>query len=295
MAIGKRQRYANKTAESNLAQTAKAIKVAALPAAAPPVALSIYLSFSSPSHLLIASLPLTYQVCVCPAAWSGQVHVANTYLVRTPPWNSLQIFHLEFSQFFTVFCTFIFCNSFPVRVLINFLSNSLSFNGKCVGKNIFTTCIQISLTQCMWPDNLLFAPLLISPHPSPSLQLPLVSVAGILGLTCGMTMPRATNHSHNFKTISNCATSSTSFSFSPLSLSPRIPAISSSACSSHVLALFGFSVFCFFDFCVSRATGQTQMLHFGYGDPGIRDRRQAAVERVLRLYGQIYSRRIIIW
>lgn len=192
MAIGKRQRYANKTAESNLAQTAKAIKVAALPAAAPPVALSTYLSFSSPSHLLIASLPLTYQVCVCPAAWSGQVHVANTYLVRTPPWNSLQIFHLEFSQFFTVFCTFIFCNSFPVRVLINFLSNSLSFNGKCVGKNIFTTCIQISLTQCMWPDNLLFAPLLISPLPSLSLPFPLVSVAGILGLTCGMTMAKPT-------------------------------------------------------------------------------------------------------
>lgn len=60
MAIGERQRYANKTAESNLAQTAKAIKVAALPVAAPPVALSTYLSSPSPSHLFIVSLSLTY-------------------------------------------------------------------------------------------------------------------------------------------------------------------------------------------------------------------------------------------
>lgn len=130
-------------------------------------------------------------------------------------------------------------------------------------------------------------PVAVGPSPSPASApsvAPRLSVAGIFGLTCGMTMPRETNHSHNFKTISNCATSSASFSCSP---SVRIPSIYSSASSPLTFQPFlGFWVFCFFDFCVSSATGQTQMLRFGFADPGMRDRRLAAVERVLRLYGQ---------
>lgn len=81
-------------------------------------------------------------------------------------------------------------------------------------------------------------PVAVGPSPSPASVpsvAPRLSVAGIFGLTCGMTMPRETNHSHNFKTISNCATSSTSFSCSP---SVRIPSIYSSASSPLTFQLF---------------------------------------------------------
>lgn len=84
MAIGERQCYATKTAESNLAQTTKAIKVAALPAAPPPVVLSTFLPLSlpplrciSPPHVSIvcvlqpAQASCTWQIqasCVCPSS-----------------------------------------------------------------------------------------------------------------------------------------------------------------------------------------------------------------------------------
>lgn len=67
--------------------------------------LRLYSLPSSPSHshLLSAPLPLTYQLCVCcsldrPAA-------CGKYKLRAcvPPRNALQIFHLQFSQFSSVF------------------------------------------------------------------------------------------------------------------------------------------------------------------------------------------------
>lgn len=96
-------------------------------------------------------------------------------------------------------------------------------------------------------------PVAVGPSPSPASApsvAPRLSVAGIFGLTCGMTMPRETNHSHNFKTISNCATSSASFSCSP---SVRIPSIYSSASSPLTFQPFlGFWVFGFLFFWLLR-------------------------------------------
>lgn len=247
------QRDATKTAESNLAQTAEAIKAAAQPAAATPhfslsLALAIFLSHT---HTRINCVSCRLVAC-------------GKYFVCLPLFKV----HFEFSFFFFgYFYSFssVFHSSrfFPVlRVLINFLSN---FFGKCVRKmsaekDFYHICICISFTcdhiicralpkpgamACVYPHPAL--PLFFEPPLLPALpafNCPR-SVAGILGLTCGMTMPRAkTNHSHNFKTISKCAalflgTSSTSLPTSSTCTSLSFfLSISLSLSSSLFLPLF---------------------------------------------------------
>lgn len=156
MAIGERRCYATKTAESNLAQTTKAIKVAALPAAPPPVVLSTFLPLSLPP-LRCISPPHVSIVCVLQPAQASCMWQIQTSCVCPFSKCSSKFFICNFHSFPACFPDSYASSSFPFHLFINFLSNFFVFNWKYVGKNIFTTCIQISSTQCMWPDNLLLS------------------------------------------------------------------------------------------------------------------------------------------